>query len=340
MVLSASAQTAVQTSKVFDNVSVGVTGGVATPLSFNSMFPLNTVAGLRLQKDFTPVIGVQAEGLVFLNTNNGKFINPAKTTVKATNVGVNGIINLSNAILGYKGSPRFFEVSTVTGIGWIHEWETKFNFLSAKTGLDLAFNLGKSKAHSIVITPAIIWNLNKISQIEFNKQRSQLLLTASYVYHFKTSNGTHAFKVWDVGALNDNINQLRAENQALKDNNDALLDVIKKLTNHPIEAPKTAAVQTVDSPKFVGEWVVFFAKNSAELTDEAKQTLNTIQGTVNVTATASPEGTKAYNQKLSEKRAQVVADFLKNKGVTVKTAEGLGAINSSSNRVAIVKVAD
>ena len=334
MALSASAQTAVQTSKVFDNVSVGVTFGATTPMSLNSMFPLNAVAGIRLQKDFTTVFGLQAEGLAFLNANNGKFIDPVKTTVKATNVGVNGVINLTNALFGYKGSPRLFEVSTVTGLGWIHEWGTSTNFLSGKTGFDLALNLGKSKAHSIVITPAIYWNLNKLSKIEFNKQRSQFALMVSYVYHFETSNGTHAFKTWDIGALNGEINQLRAENKTLQDVNETLID---KLKAQPVDTVKT---QTVVETKFTGEWVVFFAKNSAKLTDEAKQTLSNVEGTVSIVATASPEGAKKFNQLLSEKRAQVVADFLKAKGVTVKTAEGLGAVSSSSNRVAIVKVAD
>ena len=339
MALSASAQTAVETSKWYDNVSVGVTAGVATPLSFNSMFPLNTLAGIRLQKDFTPVIGLQAEGLAILNSNNNTFVSPAKTTVKAVNVGLNGVINLTNAFMGYNGTPRTFEISTVTGLGFMHEWETKANFLTAKTGLDLAFNLGSKKAHSIVITPAVFWNLNKLSGIKFNKNLSQLAITATYVYHFKTSNGTHAFKVWDVGQLNDDINVLRAKNQSLVDENEALLKVIKELKNQP---KQTAAVvaQAPETKIVQAEWVVFFSQNSAELTDEAKAVLDTVEGTVTVVATASPEGPEKFNQTVSDKRAQAVADFLTNKGVTVKSVKGLGVQGKASNRVAIVKNAD
>ena len=69
-IVSANAQIATQNSYTLDNVSFGVTGGLTTPLDFDSMFPLNTNVGLKVQKDFTPVFGVQAEGLFFLNDNH------------------------------------------------------------------------------------------------------------------------------------------------------------------------------------------------------------------------------------------------------------------------------
>ena len=157
-VVGVNAQTAYEAAKVFDNVSVGVTGGISSPLNFNSVTPFNTNFGIRLQKDFTPVVGVQAEGLAFVNGNH--FANDVNTWVKATNVGVNGVLNLSNLIGGYKGSPRVFEVSTVTGIGWLYKWDTSSNYLSSKTGVDLAFNLGNKKQHSIMLTPAVDRNLS------------------------------------------------------------------------------------------------------------------------------------------------------------------------------------
>ena len=116
---SANAQTATENSRVFDNISLGATAGVSTPLDFNSMFPFNANAGLKIQKDFSPVFGLQAEGIAVLNDNHFSDI---KTAIKATNVGVNAVFNLSNIFGGYNGTPRTFEVSTVTGIGWLHTW--------------------------------------------------------------------------------------------------------------------------------------------------------------------------------------------------------------------------
>jgi outer membrane protein OmpA-like peptidoglycan-associated protein len=85
------------------------------------------------------------------------------------------------------------------------------------------------------------------------------------------------------------------------------------------------------------QYVVFFANASTELTEDAKATLNTIpEGTtVKVEATASPEGTKKFNQKVSEDRAKAVAEFLKAKGVKVTEAIGKGVTGDTSNRIAI-----
>jgi hypothetical protein len=323
-VVTANAQIATENSNAFDNVGVGVTAGVSTPLDFNSVFPLNTNVGLKITKDITPVIGFQIEGLAVLNDNH---FSDLKTAVKATNVGLNGALNLSNFFWGYKGTPRVFEVSTVAGLGWLHTWNTSENSLTAKTGLDLAFNLGKNKAHSLVLTPAVYWNLHKIDAIQFNKKGAQLALNLSYIYHFKTSNGTHHFKTYDVGAMNNEINYLHGK-----------LDECEKREPKLVEriVEKKVAVPTNT------EWFVQFAQKSAELTAEAKATLDKIGEdlVVDVIGTSSPEGDAEFNQRLSEKRAAVVADYLTKRGVKVNSWVGKGVqIGLATNRLAIVTVA-
>ena len=323
-VVTANAQIATENSNAFDNVGVGVTAGVSTPLDFNSVFPLNTNVGLKITKDITPVIGFQIEGLAVLNDNH---FSDLKTAVKATNVGLNGALNLSNFFWGYKGTPRAFEVSAVAGLGWLHTWNTSENSLTAKTGLDLAFNLGKKKVHSLVLTPAVYWNLHKIDAIQFNKKGAQLALNLSYIYHFKTSNGTHHFKTYDVGAMNNEINYLHGK-----------LDECEKREPKLVEriVEKKVAVPTNT------EWFVQFAQKSAELTAEAKATLDKIGENlvVDVIGTSSPEGDAEFNQRLSEKRAAVVADYLTKRGVKVNSWAGKGVhIGLATNRLAIVTVA-
>ena len=328
-VLSANAQIATENSSALDNIGLGVTAGVSTPLDFNDVFPLNTNVGLKLTKDFTTAFGLQLEGLAFLNDNH---FSDLKTTVKATNVGVNGVFNLSNIFCGYQGTPRTFEVSTVTGLGWLHAWNTSDNFFTAKTGLDLAFNLGKKKAHSLVITPAVYWNLNKFGDIKFNKHGSQLAINLTYIYHFKTSNGTHHFKTYDVGAMIGEIDRL---NGALSECESREPQVVEKI----VEVPATSSQATTE---VYGQWVVQFAQNSFELTNEAKALLDTIGEDiiVDVVGTASPEGSKEYNQKLSEKRAETVANYLTNRGIRVNSWEGKGVqIGTATNRLAIVTAA-
>ena len=333
-VISANAQIATENSNALDNIGVGITAGASTPLDFNSVFPVNPNVGLKITKDITPVVGIQIEGLAILNDNHFSDI---KTAVKATNVGLNGALNLSNAFWGYKGFPRTFEVSAVGGLGWLHTWNTSVNNLTAKTGLDFAFNLGKKKAHSLVLTPAVYWNLNKLGQIKFNKHASQLAVNLTYVYHFKTSNGTHHFKTYDVGAMLDEISRL---NGALDECEKREPKVIEKIVEKvvTVEAPKTAAVAVAS--KNGEEWVVTFGTASAKLTNEAKFILNQIgnDAIVDVTATASKDGGKAFNQKLSEKRAKAVANYLTNRGVKVNSAVGKG-VDPTRGKTAVVTTA-
>lgn len=325
--VSANAQVATENSNAFDNISVGVTAGVSTPLDFNSVFPLNTNVGIKLQKDFTPVFGIQAEGLAVLNDNHFTDI---KTAVKATNVGVNGVFNLSNVFGGYQGSPRNFEISTVTGIGWLHTWTTSANFLTAKTGLDLAWNLGKKKAVSIVFTPAIYWNINKFSDIHFDKRNAQLAANLSLIYHFKTSNGTHHFKTYDVGAMISEIDRL---NGALSECESREPQVVERIVEVKVPVDNAATVKSGNEV-----WVVTFATGSSILTSEAKYILNSVgnDAIVDVIATASPDGSASFNQRLSEKRAAVVADYLNKRGVRINSAVGKG-VNPETGRSAIVK---
>lgn len=329
-VVGVNAQTAYQSTKVFDNVSVGVTGGISSPLNFNSVTPFNTNFGIRLQKDFTPVVGVQAEGLAFVNGNH--FANDVNTWVKATNVGVNGVLNLSNLIGGYKGSPRVFEVSTLTGIGWLYKWDTSSNYLSSKTGVDLAFNLGNEKQHSIVLTPAVYWNLSSGNGVEFNRNHAQLAVNVAYVYHFKTSNGTHHFKTHDIGLLNDEINKLKEElvNEGKK--NQSLIEKNTKLNS------QLAALNSKGDTLNM-KWVVEFEQGKSELSSKAKEELKNVidaKKLVCVVAKASPEGSKDTNKKLSDERAAVVTKYLTDNGVTVKKSEGVGAESKYSNRVVLI----
>jgi hypothetical protein len=325
--MSANAQIATENSNALDNIGLGVTVGASTPLDFNSVFPLNPNVGLKVTKDVTPTLGFQLEGLAILNDNHFTDI---KTSVKATNVGLNGVVNLTNLVNGYKGTPRTLELSAVGGLGWLHTWNTSINNLSAKTGLDIALNLGKTKAHSFVLTPAVYWNLNKLTEIKFNKHGSQLALNLTYVFHLKTSNGTRHFKTYDVGAM---IGQIEFLNGKLAEC-EARPPQVKVVEKVVTVAPKTDAV-AVSTKK--GKLFVQFDTNSSVLSTEAKNALDSVdaKATVDVVATASPSGTAEYNQTLSEARAKAVADYLTNRGVKVNSAVGKG-VDAVSGRAAVV----
>jgi outer membrane protein OmpA-like peptidoglycan-associated protein len=85
------------------------------------------------------------------------------------------------------------------------------------------------------------------------------------------------------------------------------------------------------------KWIVPFEKGKSTLTPAAKFILNQIgeNSIVEITATASPEGSKEFNQRLSEMRAAKVSDFLTKKGIKVASAEGKG-VDPEKGRTAIV----
>lgn len=313
------AQTAIETPKVLDNVYVGANVGATTPLTFNSVFPLNTTVGLTLGKIWTPIFGTEVQSGIAFNDNG--FGTNSKTFVKAINTGINGTINLTNLFLGYNPN-KVFEVQTVTGLGWMHIYGNTVNNdddeLTAKTGIRLNWNLGKSKAWSLNVEPAVLWNLTNGSsdQVRFNKKSAQLALSVGVAYKFKTSNGTHNFKVYDVGRLNDEINSLRAQKPK---------EVVREVVT-----TKVVPTQT--------KWVVFFEQGKSDLTDEAKDELNKIgeNSIVDIVGHASTEGSEAFNQALSENRAKAVADFLTKRGVKVNKATGEGETGTPKNRVVIV----
>lgn len=130
----------------------------------------------------------------------------------------------------------------------------------------------------------------------------------------------------EIGARNARINELISEIEALKKR--PVVTEVKTMTNTVTVPTETLVDRTT---------VVMFAQNSAVLTADAKAALDNVTASkVLVEATASPEGTAEYNLALSEERAKVVADYLTKRGITVTSAIGKGAVDSASNRVAIV----
>ena len=116
MIFSANAQVATENAKLFDNTYAGIEVGATTPLNFNSVFPVNTVVGIKFGKELTPVFGLEVEGLATFGDNvyrygvNNSMLVPidgamnvhkngsVNTFVKSTNVGLNGVINVLNLL--------------------------------------------------------------------------------------------------------------------------------------------------------------------------------------------------------------------------------------------------
>ena len=313
-------------SKFTDNVSVTVQGGVLT--SFDNFYSGHTamapIALVGVDKYVNPWFGVGVEARTLIGTGNGSY--NTKTVFDWVNLSGYAKFNVLN-MFNYNGERRTFEPVVYTGLGWGHSTACLHtNQATYRAGVELNLNLGKEKAWGIVLNPSVVWG--GMTDYKLNKHNGSFEVTAGVVYHFKTSNGTRTFakprlySQSEIDALNARIKELDSRPVAVK-------EVIKNVpaTN------STANVNAVEKT-----YIVTFAKSKADLTNAAKANLDKITGTVVIEASASPEGTTKFNQKLSEDRANAVKSYLESRGVKVTKATGLGVVGNESNRIAIVTV--
>ena len=329
MLSSANAQIAYQKADFLDNVYVGLNGGVSSPLDFNSVIPFNAQAGVKVGKNWSPVFGTNIEGTAVFGDNH---FADSHTFVKATYVGLNGTLNLTNLFLNYNPD-KVFETSLEAGLGWIHNYHTPTptnidghaNYLGAKTGVILAWNIGNNKAWQLYAEPSVYWNLSKTDKIQFNKHNAQLAVSVGVVYKFKTSNKTHNFKVYNIYDYTSALEEARDRIAALEAQN-------AELSKRPTETYDVVKETVVYSQDII---TVSFLQNSAELTQDAKNILDKVSASlpVKVIGSTSPEGTTRRNSELSVQRANAVAKYLKSRGVKVVSAEG-----NEHGRIAVVTV--
>lgn len=333
MLSSANAQIAYQKADFLDNVYVGLNGGVSSPLDFNSVTPFNAQAGVKVGKNWSPVFGTNIEGTAVFGDNH---FADSHTFVKATYVGLNGTLNLTNLFLNYNPD-KVFETSLEAGLGWIHNYHTPTptnidghaNYLGAKTGVILAWNIGNNKAWQLYAEPSVYWNLSKTDKIQFNKHNAQLAVSVGVVYKFKTSNKTHNFKVYNIYDYTSALEEARDRIAALEAQNAELSKRPTETYNVVKETNKETVVYSQDI------FTVSFLQNSAELTQDAKNILDKVGASlpVKVIGSTSPEGSTRRNSELSVQRANAVAEYLKSRGVNVISAEG-----NEHGRIAVVTV--
>lgn len=360
----ASAQ-ALEPSKTFDNVYVGVNGGMNFKTTGTKVFSnLNPSAGLRVGRYFTPVVGLAVEGEIYFN-NKGSEYRPLGTFVKGANISLLGTTNLSNWFGGYTGSPRVFEVVGVYGLGWGHMFGTensvrpyKHNYLTSKLALDLTFNLGAAKAWQIYVEPNITYGLNVENSVRYNLNNSAVGVLVGVNYKFKNSNGTHNFKYADlrsqseIDGLNAKINELRATGEQ-KDNTIGILQNANEELKKQLDIAKNqkpTVIKNVSVNQNVLQPTVIFGQGKstidaaqyASIAMIANYMKNHKDSKILIKGYASPEGSKEINQKISEARANAVKTALmKRYGISASrlSTEGMGATDKLFDEVDFNRVA-
>ena len=363
MAVSVNAQTVTE-SKTFDNFYIGINGGAQVKTTGESwMNNLNSNAGLRIGRWFTPVVGLAAEGNVYFNDHCKHYMPQSKTVARYMNVGLIGTVNLSNWFAGYKGEPRLFEVVPVFGFGWGHTFgtaagdnEKELNALTSKAGIDFTFNLGKAKAWQVYVEPSMNWSLNGYGNdgVAYDINQSAFQLNAGIVYKFKNSNGSHNFTIAQLrdqneidglnsqinslrGDLNDKDAQLSAKDKQIKDLQNALDECNKK----PKYVKPATATNLQPTVLFRQGKAVVDKSQMPNIELIAQYMKNHEDAKVEIKGYASPEGNKDFNQALSEKRAEAVKNVLVKKykiAANRLTTKGMGATDKLFKQVEFNRV--
>jgi outer membrane protein OmpA-like peptidoglycan-associated protein len=361
--MTASAQ-AVQQPKFFDNWSVGIDGGVTTPIENNAFFgSMRGIVGLHLDKQITPAFALGVEGQGAFNTSSWAGKVRSHTMVDNSYVGAYGAVDLFNLFGGYQCKVRPFSIDAVLGAGWGHDYQQKAvgqdaNYFVTKAGLNFNFNV--SDKVSISIKPSVAWNMNQpaASQtaVAYNSNGANFNLLAGVTYHM----GGHKFECVrpydqaEVDALNGQINDLRAQLNNCA-NNAANWEAKANGLARELDACRGRKPEVVKevSNNLNSVRFVFFRVGSSAVTSDQQPNVEMIadymknhpNSKVVIKGYASPEGNEDANIKLAQKRAESVKTSLVNKYKIAESrisAEGAGIGNmfdeTSWNRVSVCTI--
>ena len=355
--LTAAAQ-AYEQPKFFDNWSIGLDGGVATPLTHHAFFGnMRGVFGAHIQKQVTPAFALGAEGLAGVNTSS--WYGPkSSTAIDNSYVGVYGALDLPTFFSGYDPA-RKFGIEAVLGLGWGHDYRNEAagpdnNYLATKAGLN--FNFALTPSLTLGIKPAIVWNMtdNRTthSSCAFNANAATFQLLAGLTYNFGPGfQLVRPYNQDEIDALNGQINDLRgaldaslAATAVTEAQNSELAAQLQACMNKKPEVVKEVSNQ-LNSVRYV-----FFKIGSSVITKDQQPNVEMIaaymknhpKAKVVIRGYASKDGNLDFNIKLAEKRAQSVKNALV-KGYKIAAdridakGEGIGNMfeEESWNRVSI-----
>ena len=337
--LTINAQTVVVDGGFWDNWSMGIQGGATMKMSGEGFFKSARPAfGLTLGKQWTPILGMDIQGMGYVNTTN------SSTMIDASDVSLIGRMNLMNLFAGYYGMPRPFEIETVTGLGWLHHYMNgsgDTDDLSARVGLNFNFNLGEDAAWTLGIKPAVVFNLtgeypNK--KMAFNRDHANMEILLGLTYHFADGEGNRHFAMVNaiepiaLAAMNEEINGLREVVVAKDVELVGLADELLVVQNQLNEARNKEVEATGQTIKIL-ESVVAFPFNQSDVQTSQMPSLehvanylkNNPDASITVNGYASPEGTEEYNLQLSQRRADAVKTVLVDKyGIAASRINAIG----------------
>lgn len=340
-------------------IQVGVDAAVQNPYGTNFL-DQNWHDGrtygvdLAVGKWFTPGFGLRLKA----NWENGAFGHAFRNSDHVVETpdfhkGGYGVIyydnlfNLSNLFAGYSES-RVWNLSVFPRAGVIRNFERNTYSAALGGGIESTWKIAKNV--NIYLDAAyVITNTSYLGNFYENHKGSNGIASVDLgvTFNLGKSGWSKAVALEDYEALSaeacSKLAALRAQLKAEQDENARLRDLLAK-------QPKAAPAEKIVASNAAS---VFFDINSAKLNSKkdlinieavATAAKNTGAKVVVTGAADSKTGSSAYNQKLSENRAQAVADELVNLGVDRAKIEvkGIGGVNDVApynlNRRAIIEL--
>jgi outer membrane protein OmpA-like peptidoglycan-associated protein len=325
--MSASAQTAIEEPGFFDNFSIGLDGGVTTPMTHHAFFGnMRGVAGINIYKQVTPAFALGVEGAFGVNTSSWRNRVHSSTAFDNSYVGTFGAVDLFNLFGGYNCEGRVFDIDVVAGAGWGHLYQSgdvpDHNYFATKVGLNFNFNVSPNV--TIALKPSIVWDMSdggaKQSSASYNANRATVNVMAGVTYHFGDGfQCVTPYNQAEIDALNGVINDLRgtveaqaAANVALQEVNNGLAADLAACMSRPAQVVKEKSTD-LSSVRYI-----FFKVGSSNITADQKPNVEMIAAYMNnhpkskvvIKGYASPEGNEEFNIRLAQKRAESVKDAL------------------------------
>lgn len=298
-------------------------------------------ASLSIGKWFTPGLGLRTKGTMFFMGHDAAHTVAADGKIKILNIQEQALFNLNNLFAGYN-EKRVWNIIPYAGAGFMRNMSDNVNSVGISFGLLNTFRLSKHIGIQLdlgynVANYAIFGEVGA-SKYGSNPAKADRYFDAELGLIFNLGKCTWS-KTPDVEALKAlSQSQIDALNAQLKDAEaeNARLNNLIKSHKCPEQKEPVYVKEITTAPVSVffniGKSKIASRKdlqNAKDLAEIAKSNNSKIV----VTGYAdSKTGSASYNQKLSEKRAQVVADELVKMGVSRDNIEvvGAGGVNSLS----------
>ncbi len=312
----------------------------------------------NLTKWFNPIVGARLQ-IAGGKLNTSGDLNQESSWVYPH---VDGIVNLSNWFGGYREDRVYYaKLFAGFGVNCVNvDTETATGFAAAG-GLINTFRVCKQLDINLELKGILTAGHDMpavIATIPVGKYGQMYSATLGIAYRFNKRDWNKAYSQDEIDAYLASIAALESSLADAHRNEGKLAERLaaqKAATDQALkdnEALRAELAKRKNS--VVSSSAIFFNFDSARLTDRAKASMQVLQETI----AAAPKdqvftivghadvktGSAAYNQKLSEKRAKAVYDYLVEQGVNkdqltwkgVGSSENIFPVNNT-NRVVIVK---